>query len=91
MLGPVTFSSRKCGNRPCDCNVYHLFDRVRGLVAELLKPTFERLLVHLDTALSGATTAEESTVSLARPSRAGFCSSRRSPVHVPGDGARASW
>jgi AcrR family transcriptional regulator len=47
-------------------SVYHLFDGMRGLVAELLKRTFERLLSHLDTALSGATTAEEAIISLVR-------------------------
>lgn len=47
-------------------SVYHLFDGMPGLVAELLKRTFERLLINLDTALSGASTAEESIVSLVR-------------------------
>lgn len=47
-------------------SVYHLFDGMPGLVAELLKRTFERLLTHLDTVLSGATTAEEAIVSLVR-------------------------
>ena len=47
-------------------SVYHLFDGMPGLVAELLKRTFERLLTHLDTALSQATTAEEAIVSLVR-------------------------
>lgn len=45
-------------------SVYHLFDGMPGLVAELLKRTFERLLAHLDTALSTATTAQEAIVSL---------------------------
>jgi AcrR family transcriptional regulator len=47
-------------------SVYHLFDGMPGLVAELLKRTFERLLSHLDTRLSEATTAEEAIVSLVR-------------------------
>lgn len=47
-------------------SVYHLFDGMRGLVSELLKRTFERLLTHLETALSEATTAEEAIVSLVR-------------------------
>lgn len=47
-------------------SVYHLFDGMPGLVAELLKRTFARLLTHLDAALSGATSAEEAIVSLVR-------------------------
>lgn len=47
-------------------SVYHLFDGMAGLVAELLIRTFERLVAHLDEALDEATTAEEAIVSVVR-------------------------